>query len=37
MAVYTYITKEILLLFLKDYNIGNLESFENILEGVENG
>ena len=36
MAVYTYITKEILLLFLKDYNIGNLESFENILEGVEN-
>ena len=36
MAVYTSITKEILSLFLEDYNIGSLENFKGVLEGVEN-
>ena len=36
MAVYTTITKNELIIFLKNYDIGNLISFEGILEGVEN-
>mgnify|MGYP001185395541 CR=1 FL=1 len=36
MAVYTKVTKEKLLNFLNNYNIGNLIKFEGILEGVEN-
>ena len=36
MAVYTTITKDELIIFLKNYDIGNLISFEGILEGVEN-
>ena len=36
MAVYTPITKEILSSFLENYNIGSLENFKGVLEGVEN-
>ena len=36
MAVYTKISKENLISFLNNYEIGNLEDFEGILEGVEN-
>ena len=36
MAVYTPITKEKLSSFLKNYNIGSLENFKGVLEGVEN-
>ena len=36
MAVYTPITKEILSLFLENYNVGSLEKFKGVLEGVEN-
>jgi len=36
MAVYTPITKEKLSLFLENYNIGSLEDFKGVLEGVEN-
>ena len=36
MAVYTHITKEILSSFLENYNIGSLENFKGVLEGVEN-
>ena len=36
MAVYTPITKEILSSFLESYNIGSLEKFKGVLEGVEN-
>ena len=36
MAVYTSINKETLSLFLNNYDIGFLENFEGILEGVEN-
>ena len=35
MAVYTHVTKEELILFLKRYQIGQLKSFEEISEGVE--
>ena len=36
MAVYTPITKEKLSSFLENYNIGSLENFKGVLEGVEN-
>ena len=36
MAVYTPITKEKLSSFLENYNIGQLENFKGVLEGVEN-
>ena len=36
MAVILPITKEILSLFLENYNIGSLENFKGLLEGVEN-
>ena len=36
MAVFTSITKETLLSFLKNYKIGELINFEGILAGVEN-
>ena len=36
MAVYTPITKEKLSSFLENYNIGSLENFNGVLEGVEN-
>ena len=36
MAVFTKISKEEFELFIKDYDIGKLLSFEGILEGVEN-
>ena len=36
MAVYTHVTKEELILFLKDYEIGELKGYEEISEGVEN-
>jgi len=36
MAVYTPITKEKLSSFLENYNIGSLEDFKGVLEGVEN-
>ncbi len=36
MAVYTPITKEKLSSFLKNYNIGTLENYKGVLEGVEN-
>ena len=36
MAVYTHVNKEELILFLKDYQIGQLKSFKEISEGVEN-
>ena len=36
MAVFTNISKNELELFIKDYDIGNLLSFEGILEGIEN-
>ena len=36
MAVYTAINKEVLSSFLNNYDIGKLENFEGILEGVEN-
>ena len=36
MAVYTPITKEILSSFLNNYDIGSLEKFKGVLEGVEN-
>lgn len=36
MAVYTPITKEVLSSFLENYNIGSLEKFKGVLEGVEN-
>jgi len=36
MAVYTHIDKNLLLSLLNNYNIGNLKSFEGIIEGVEN-
>ena len=36
MAVFSPINKEDLLSFLKKYDIGNLEKFEGILEGIEN-
>ena len=36
MAVYTSITKETLISFLNNYDIGILKNFEGILEGVEN-
>ena len=36
MAVYTSISKETLSSFIENYDIGLLENFEGILEGVEN-
>ena len=36
MAVYTPIKKEKLSSFLENYNIGSLENFKGVLEGVEN-
>ena len=36
MAVYTKIDEELLKLFLKNYNLGNLLSFVEVQEGVEN-
>ena len=36
MAVYSPITKDELLVFLKQYKIGSLKEFEGILEGIEN-
>ena len=36
MAGYTPITKEKLSSFLENYNIGSLENFKGVLEGVEN-
>jgi homoserine kinase type II len=36
MAVYTPITKEKLSSFLENYNIGTLENYKGVLEGVEN-
>ena len=36
MAVYTSISKETLSSFIDNYDIGLLENFEGILEGVEN-
>ena len=36
MAVYTPVTKEILSSFLENYNIGSLNKFKGVLEGVEN-
>tara|TARA_B110000438_G_scaffold301994_1_gene358372 strand:- start:1380 stop:2336 length:957 start_codon:yes stop_codon:yes gene_type:complete len=36
MAVYSKVSKEELNLFLKEYDIGSLKSFESILEGIEN-
>ena len=36
MAVYTPVTKEKLSSFLENYNIGSLENFNGVLEGVEN-
>ena len=36
MAVYTPITKEKLSSLLENYNIGSLENFKGVLEGVEN-
>jgi len=36
VAVYTPITKEILSSFLNNYDIGSLEKFKGVLEGVEN-
>ena len=36
MAVFSPITQEDLISFLKKYDIGNLEKFEGILEGIEN-
>ena len=36
MAVYTHVNKEELILFLKGYQLGQLKSFEEISEGVEN-
>ena len=36
MAVYTPITNEKLSSFLENYNIGSLEDFKGVLEGVEN-
>ena len=36
MAVYTSITKKNLESFLENYDIGTLNNFKGILEGVEN-
>ena len=36
MAVYTPVAKEILSSFLENYNIGSLDKFKGVLEGVEN-
>ena len=36
MAVYTSINENELKLFLDQYNVGNLENFQGILEGIEN-
>ncbi|AGA64011.1 Homoserine kinase [Liberibacter crescens BT-1] len=36
MAVYTKISEDILKKFIREYNIGKLNSYKDILEGVEN-
>ena len=36
MAVFSPVNKENLLSFLQKYDIGTLEKFEGILEGIEN-
>ena len=36
MAVYSPVTKNELIVFLKQYEIGSLIKFEGILEGIEN-
>ena len=36
MAVYSPITKNELVVFLEQYEIGSLKKFEGILEGIEN-
>ena len=36
MAVFSPVNKEDLLSFLQKYDIGTLEKFEGILEGIEN-
>ena len=36
MAVFTKVSKEDIENFIKNYSIGNLISFEGIVEGIEN-
>ena len=36
MAVYTSVKESEIKLFLKQYNLGSLVSYEGILEGIEN-
>ena len=36
MAVFTKLLKEDIKNFISDYTIGNLERFEEIVEGIEN-
>ena len=36
MAVYTKITKDLLISFIKNYDLGEIKDFQGIREGVEN-
>ena len=36
MAVYTHIDRNLLSSLIRNYDIGDLKSFEGIIEGVEN-
>ncbi|MEL0003241.1 MAG: homoserine kinase, partial [Rhodospirillales bacterium] len=36
MSVYTEVSNEVLATFLEDYDLGQVKTFEGILEGIEN-